>query len=71
MAVSKLLTRSVLEKHFKIDEDFECIDSSVSITESQMTELVGQTRELERVFGFEVFGVRDSEKNATIFRRIS
>ena len=34
----------ILEKHFKIDENFECIDSPVSITEVQMKKLVNEIR---------------------------
>jgi N,N'-diacetyllegionaminate synthase len=59
----------VIEKHFKIDEDFECVDSDVSITEKQMTKLVKEVRVIEQIFGEEDFGVRPSEKSAIIFRR--
>jgi len=61
----------ILEKHFKIDEEFECIDSSVSITEIQMKSLVKNVRELEEIFSDENFGVRGSEQGATTFRRPS
>jgi sialic acid synthase SpsE len=61
----------ILEKHFKIDEDFECIDSSVSITEIQMKELVEEVRDLEKIFGDENFGLREAEKGVEIFRRPS
>jgi sialic acid synthase SpsE len=59
----------ILEKHFKIDEEFECIDSSVSITELQMQKLIKEVRGLEEIFGNESFGIRESEKGAKIFRR--
>jgi len=61
----------ILEKHFKIDEKFECVDSAVSITELQMKKLVENTRDLEKIFGLANFGFRESEKNSKIFRRQS
>jgi len=59
----------ILEKHFKIDEEFECIDSPVSITELQMQKLIKEVRGLEEIFGSESFGIRESEEGAKIFRR--
>jgi len=61
----------ILEKHFKIDEKFECIDSPVSITEAQMKGLVEEIRDLEKIFGDESFGLREAEKGVEIFRRPS
>ena len=61
----------IIEKHFKIDEDFECIDSAVSITEKQMKNLVDQTRRIEKIFSIEEFGIRKSEVDIQVFRRKS
>lgn len=61
----------ILEKHFKIDEEFECIDSPVSITEVQMKGLVEEVRGLEKIFGHESFGLREAEKGIEVFRRPS
>lgn len=61
----------ILEKHYKIDEDFECIDSPVSITEIQMKKLVDEVRKLEKIFGHENFEVKEIEKSAQIFKRPS
>ena len=61
----------ILEKHFKIDEDFECIDAPVSITEAQMKKLVDETRRIEMVFGDEEFGLREAEQGIEVFRRPS
>jgi sialic acid synthase SpsE len=61
----------ILEKHYKIDKNFECIDSPVSITEIQMRELVEKVRDLEVIFGDENFGVREVEQGVTVFRRPS
>ena len=61
----------ILEKHFKIDDDFECVDAPVSITEIQMKKMVEEVRDLEKIFGNEDFGLREAEKGAGIFRRPS
>ena len=61
----------ILEKHYRIDENFDCIDAPVSITESQMKKLVEETRRIERIFGNEEFGVRETEKGIVQFRRKS
>ena len=61
----------ILEKHYKIDEDFKCVDSSVSITEIQMKKLVDEIRKLEKIFGYESFAAKEIEKSAQIFKRPS
>ena len=61
----------ILEKHFKIDDDFGCVDAPVSITEIQMKKMVEKVRDLEKIFGNEDFGLREAEKGAGIFRRPS
>jgi N,N'-diacetyllegionaminate synthase len=58
----------VLEKHYKLTDNHECVDSPVSITETQMTELVKELSRLECVFGEGQMGVRDSEKGTVQFR---
>jgi N,N'-diacetyllegionaminate synthase len=61
----------IIEKHFKIDDDFECVDAPVSITEIQMKKMVEEVRDLEKIFGNEDFGLREAEKGVDIFRRPS
>lgn len=61
----------ILEKHYKVDASFECIDAPVSITEEQMRNLVNETRKIENIFGHEEFGVRNTEKDIEVFRRKS
>ncbi len=61
----------VIEKHFKVDENFECIDGPVSITERQMKKLVEDTRRIENIFGGEEFGIREIEQAIVPFRRKS
>lgn len=59
----------ILEKHFKIDEQMDCVDAPVSITEKQMTQLVSNVRRLEKIFGEPEFGVRTAEAGMDVFRR--
>ena len=61
----------VIEKHFKIDEHMECIDSSVSITEEQTKEMVLQIRRIENIFGSGTIATTPPQKSAEIFRRFS
>jgi sialic acid synthase SpsE len=61
----------VIEKHFKIDDAMDCIDSSVSITEIQAREMIVAIRHIETVFGNGELGVRETEKAITAFRRPS
>jgi N,N'-diacetyllegionaminate synthase len=59
----------IIEKHYKVDDDFDCIDAPVSITENQMKKLVEETRRIEKIFGDEEFGVRKVEEATKIYRR--
>lgn len=61
----------IIEKHYKINDRMECVDSPVSITESQMTKLVNELDRLSSIFGKGNFGIRKSEEGATIFRRFN
>ena len=61
----------ILEKHFKIDESMECVDSPVSITELQLKNMVLQTRRIEKIMGSSELQIRDCEKGSLVFRRKS
>lgn len=61
----------VIEKHYKIDKDMDCVDASVSITEEQMLELVSEIRRLELILGRREFGLKKAEKGCEIYRRYS
>lgn len=61
----------VIEKHYRIDVDMDCIDAPVSITEAQTKELVSELRRLESIFGEEYLGPREVEKGTAVFRRAS
>lgn len=61
----------IIEKHYKVDEEFDCIDAPVSITQNQMSEMVKNIRRIETIFGNEEFGVRETETGIVQFRRKS
>ncbi len=59
----------IIEKHFKIDENMKCVDEAVSIDETQMKQMVSNVRKIERMIGSGEFGIREVEKDTSIFRR--
>ncbi|MDB4490889.1 N-acetylneuraminate synthase family protein [bacterium] len=61
----------ILEKHFKVDESMECVDSPVSITETQLKNLVIQTRRIEKIMGSSELQTRECEKGSLVYRRKS
>lgn len=61
----------VLEKHYCLNGQKDCVDGPVSITEDQMKKLVSETRRLEKILGKKEFGVRAAEKGIVAFRRNS
>ncbi len=59
----------VIEKHFKINDNMECIDSEVSITQTQMTKLVEEIRKIEIIFGSGKKRLTEQEKQVIKYRR--
>ena len=59
----------IIEKHYKTDDNMDCPDAPVSITEEQMKTLVQETRRIEAIFGKGEFGVHEVEKPIILFRR--
>lgn len=59
----------VIEKHYKIDKNMDCVDAPVSITEAETKELVSGIRKLENILGNGELGLREPEKSCAIFRR--
>lgn len=59
----------VLEKHYRISEQMDCIDAPVSITEKQMKKLIADVRGLEKILGSGELGMSQAQKGASIFRR--
>lgn len=61
----------ILEKHYKIDEDMDCVDKTVSISEDQMKKLVKEVRSLEKIIGDYQKIIIDDEKSSLQFKRYS
>ena len=61
----------IIEKHFRIDDNMDCIDGPVSISEKKLTKLVAGVREIEKIFGDEYLGVTRAEKEIVQYRRFS
>ena len=59
----------IIEKHYKLDDSMNCIDSAVSITEAQMALLVNKVREIEKMFGQEKRLLSFQEKEVLKYRR--
>jgi N,N'-diacetyllegionaminate synthase len=61
----------VLEKHYKISDDMDCIDAPVSINENQMSKFVSELKQIDKMLGESDFGNRESEKDTIAYRRFS
>lgn len=61
----------IIEKHYKIDDNMDCVDSPVSISEIQMKKLINEIRKIEIVFGEGNLGLKKSEQTTKQFRRFS
>ncbi|HHT9108059.1 MAG TPA: N-acetylneuraminate synthase family protein [Candidatus Wunengus sp. YC64] len=61
----------VIEKHYKINEDMDCVDAPVSITEEQMKKLIEEIKRLDKILGETEPHMRKVEKGCGILRRHS
>jgi len=61
----------ILEKHYKINEDMDCIDAPVSITEKNMREMITEIHRLENIIGEQEIGCKETEQETKQFRRHS
>ena len=61
----------IIEKHFKLTEDYECVDAPVSIGPEKMKQMILNINEAYTMIGEEFFGVSEIEKPATTFVRTS
>jgi N,N'-diacetyllegionaminate synthase len=59
----------IIEKHFKLDGQDDCIDNPVSISTTQTKKLVEEIRRVERIFGDGVVHSTTAQKGTEIFRR--
>ena len=60
----------VFEKHYMIDDNFNCVDKPVSITEEQMSYFISNLKELEKILGNGVVSLTEPQKEAVQFRRV-
>ena len=61
---------TIIEKHFMIDKNMNCVDKPVSITESKMLNYK-RIKRYENILGSNFMGLRPTEKSTKIFRRFS
>jgi sialic acid synthase SpsE len=59
----------IIEKHFKLDGQDDCVDSPVSITTTQTKKMVEEIRRLEKIMGSGDIQTSAAQKGAEIFRR--
>ena len=61
----------IIEKHFRLEDDVDCVDAAVSVDENQLKEFVHSVRDLEKIMGKSLLNRREVEANSLIFRRPS
>jgi N,N'-diacetyllegionaminate synthase len=61
----------IIEKHFKLNNDHECVDKAVSIGQDDFTNMVNAIKNVEKIFGVPEFGIRSEEKEIVQYRRTS
>ena len=61
----------IIEKHFYLHDQHECIDEPVSITEEDFLQMITKIRLLEKIISKPEFGIKDAEKAAIQFKRTS
>jgi N,N'-diacetyllegionaminate synthase len=65
------LGAEVIEKHFMLKEDFDCVDAPVSIDFEKMKTLIKKSQELTSILGNPDVEELPSENSARIYRRFS
>ena len=66
---SAILGAQIIEKHFKLSSNDNCVDAPVSITPNQMKLLKDKLDLIDHIIDLPKFGIRKTEKNATQFKR--
>jgi len=59
----------IIEKHYKISDDMDCVDAVVSISEEKMKELVMQIRRVELIMGNGTIEISEIEKDLLWLKR--
>lgn len=60
----------ILEKHFKISDEMDCVDGAVSISTEKMKELISQVRRIESILGEGKIEISNIEKDLLWLKRI-
>jgi len=60
----------ILEKHFKISDEMDCVDGVVSISTEKMKELISQVRRIESILGEGKIEISNIEKDLLWLKRI-
>ena len=61
----------IVEKHYKIDDEMDCIDAPVSISQEKMKKLVLEIRHFEDIIGDGCIDMNEIEVGTSVFRRHS
>ena len=59
----------ILEKHYKVSSDMDCIDAAVSISEEQFSKMVRETRRLEKILGKGIPEATPAQEGIMQYRR--
>jgi N,N'-diacetyllegionaminate synthase len=59
----------IIEKHFKLDGQDDCIDNPVSISTTQAKKMVEEIRRVERILGDGVIHSTAAQKGTEVYRR--
>ena len=59
----------IIEKHYKVSDDMDCVDGEVSISEQKMKELVTQIRRVELIMGKGKIEISEIEKDLLWLKR--
>tara|TARA_Y100001970_G_C14221575_1_gene852987 strand:- start:585 stop:1406 length:822 start_codon:yes stop_codon:yes gene_type:complete len=68
--ISHILGANIIEKHFKLGKNHNCVDAKVSITPKQFSELVENIYNYKKIMGKVKFGIRPEERSTKIYKRI-
>lgn len=64
-----MIGAKIIEKHYRISDEMECVDSSVSINEKQMKMFIHNLKNYKDICGDGNIGISEIEKSTMLFRR--
>lgn len=64
-----LMGARVIEKHFRLHNDYNCVDAPVSLDEKQFKKMILEIELARKIQGKVKFGIKNEEKSAKIFLR--